>query len=351
LVDAIPDGLRIIDQNYNQILVNQAYKKQVNDNDPLKQKCYQSSQNINEPCPSALVTCPLKEINHTANPLKIIHYHKSKNASPLNVEIIAAPMKVTRNGKETSYIVESIRDLSDDVSFTHEQNLSGIGQLAAGVAHEIYNPLSTVSMAILPLMEILKKSSVEQDAFDYLNAVEHAIEQCVCITDKLLRLSASPSEKLELVDVQQAVKDVYSLVKWDAKHLSVSLRSLLPTNTLWIYASEGEFRMLILNIIQNAFNAMPKGGELLIKATTVVDDIVIKFEDSGVGIAKADLQNVFTPFFSRRANGTQGTGLGLAIARQLVLNFDGTLEVESVQGRGSCFTLIIPCACIAKEAI
>jgi PAS domain S-box-containing protein len=344
IVDTIPDGLRIIDNEYNTLLVNQAFREQTGcaDKNLVGEKCYQSAYNRDEPCPAELITCPLQKIQQQTRPLKLIHHHQRCDGSILDVEIFAAPMTISKDGNRVTLLVESIRDLSQQVSFTHEQHLSELGKLAAGVAHEIYNPLSTMKLAISSLSRLCEKERESSDFSDYLEIVEQEMDDCIQITNRLLRLSATPLDQPELVDITLAIKDILSLVKWEAEKANILVTESFPAQALRVLASQSEIRMLILNLVQNAFHAMPSGGELQITGFEENTDIVLKFSDNGIGIPQKNLAHIFMPFFSRRANNKPGTGLGLSISRAIAQSFNGTLKVESEEGKGSCFIVRLP---------
>ncbi len=123
LVDATPDGLRVIDKDFNIVLSNAAYGNQlgVQRKDAVDLPCYRSSHGRNEPCAYTLVTCPLHEIANEAVPVKSVHRHQRRDGSWFDVEVYAAPMRVERDGREQRYVVESIRDLESGVQFSHEQ--------------------------------------------------------------------------------------------------------------------------------------------------------------------------------------------------------------------------------------
>jgi len=346
MVNAIPDGLRIVDKNYNMLLVNEMFCQQTGQ--PTKQwvgeKCYRATYNLDEPCPSELVTCPLEEIQKDGQALKLIHHHTQANGDSLDVEIYAAPMTYEKEGKSTTVMVESIRDLTKLVRFTHEQRLSELGRLAAGVAHEIYNPLSSMKFALSSLTQMNQNKSDPDEIENYLNILSQEMEQCIHITDRLLHLSAAPLEQPQLVDVHKVVKDILLLVQWDAKELNITLKESFPSEPLRVLASDSELRMLVLNLVQNGFHAMPKGGMLEISGICNSNIIEIRFKDNGVGIATNNLLKVFMPFFSRRADDVHGTGLGLPISRAIVQKYNGTISVESKIGNGSCFIVKIPAA-------
>ncbi|MCU7798654.1 MAG: HAMP domain-containing protein [gamma proteobacterium symbiont of Lucinoma myriamae] len=348
LVDAIPDGLRIIDDNFNMLLVNKAFLKQTGCPDKLwvGEKCYAATQGRDTPCPTDLTNCTLEEVRKTAKPFKVVRRQKRCDGSVLDVEIFAAPMTFVKEGKETTLMIESIRDLTQEVRFTHEQRLSELGHLAANVAHEIFNPLSSMKLAVNSITNESPRNS--ENMSNYIDIISKSMDQCIQMTDRLLRLSAVPSGKDELVDVHNAIKDVLGLVKWDAEQALINVVETFPDKPLRVFASESEMRMLILNLVQNAFHAMPSGGVLNIKGIIKDGQIIIHFEDTGVGISEKHLSKIFMPFFSRRADNVHGTGLGLPISRSIVEGYGGTLEAITSLGKGSCFIITIPEASIER---
>ncbi|WP_172649481.1 sensor histidine kinase [Thiolapillus brandeum] len=345
MIDAIPDGVRIIDADYNMLLVNRTFLEQAGCGADARVggKCYAASHGLDSPCPSELYACPVEEIQRTGEPMKVIHHHVCEGGDSLDVEVYAAPMTIPREDGEETLVVESIRDLSKEVRFTHEQRLSELGRLAAGVAHEIYNPLSSMKLALHSLMlNMQRDSSHASDVADDLAIVEEEMDQCIHITDKLLRLSATPLEKEELVDIQEVLTDTLSLLRWDAEQAGISIHKHYSGKHVRVISSSSEIRMLMLNLVQNAFHAMPEGGELQVHVECLDGQVLVRISDTGVGIAEDELPYIFMPFFSRRADGVHGTGLGLSISKTIVKAYGGTLSVTSRVGQGSSFLVSLP---------
>ncbi len=342
LVDAVPDGIRIIDQGYRVRLCNQSYRRLLGLDAAaaLAMPCYTASFQRDEACPPTLFTCPLHELRLRDEPLRTLHRFSREDGSELEVEVYAAPLRVREGGTEVRLVVESIRDLGAQVRWSHEQKLSELGKLAAGVAHEIHNPLASVRFALHAVRESLTADQAEAVAAP-LAIVDEEIDRCINITERLLRLAVAPPAQPELVDIEVAATETLSLLRWEAEALGIDLRANLAKG-LRVLASDGEIRMIVLNLAQNAFHAMPKGGSLTVTTRRQDAEILMAFEDTGVGIAAEDLQRIFDPFYSRRADGAAGTGLGLSICRSLVKAFHGELTVESQVGVGSSFTVRLP---------
>jgi len=227
------------------------------------------------------------------------------------------------------------------VRYSHEQKLSELGKLAAGVAHEIHNPLAAIRFA-LHAARSAADGGETAEAVEHIDLVDHEIDKCINVTERLLKLSMTSSAESEIVDVNSAVSETLSLLRWEAEQLGVAV-ALEPDPTMpRVLARESDLRMIALNLAQNALHAMPGGGELRVRTERVGDQVQIRFEDTGAGIAAEDLERIFDPFFSRRADGAQGTGLGLPISRSLARSFHGDISVESRVGAGSRFTLQLP---------
>lgn len=341
LLDAIPDGVRVIDKNYRVKMTNQAYRQQLDlgDADGVGDVCHRISHQSDRPCPSTLITCPVYEIGRTGKPLKVLHRHHDANGNVSDVEIHAAPLPAIVEGQPETMIVECIRDLSKQIRYSHEQRLSELGRVATGVAHEIHNPLASMRLALDGLR--LNGHNLDKEMTEYLGLVDDEIDRCLVFTERLLRLGMQPPEVPELVDVTSVVEDTLGLLRWEAEELAISVSIELEPG-LRVMASDPELRMVFLNLIQNAFHAMPTGGELALRSRRVAPLVEVSVRDTGVGIDPERCRRIFDPFFSRRADGIEGTGLGLSIVRAIVETYGGTVEVQSTVGQGSEFKVLLP---------
>lgn len=344
-IDAIPDGVRVIDQDFKIVNANRAYREQLGlgPTEVVGRPCYKSSHNREQPCPPTLVTCPLHELQRSDEPIKAIHQHIRKDGTALQVEVYAAPMTVRVNGDDQVMIVESVRDLTSHIKISQEQRLAEMDQLASGVAHEIHNPLASIRLALQAALRTkeCQQEEIEQ-IFDYLTTMDGEIDQCIDITERLLKLGEPPGERPELVEINAAIADTLSLLRYEAESLGVTLETDLDVSEPRVLAADSEVRMLVLNVTQNAFHAMPEGGRLRVTSSLRGNRVLMTFEDTGVGIAPGDLMYIFDPFFSHRADGARGTGLGLTICRSIVERYNGTVDVESQVGEGTKFVITLP---------
>jgi PAS domain S-box-containing protein len=352
LVDAIPDGICVIGPDYRVVLTNVTYREQLGlkPGEVVPALCHAATHARDTPCPETLITCPLKEIAKAQKPLRVVHRHQRTNGSTLDVELYAAPMLVTQQGEPRLMVVESIRDLEQQVRFSHEQRLSELGRLAAGVAHEIHNPLAAVRLALHAAERAVKAENPAHDqVIEYLHLVDQEVEKCSQVTEGLLKLSVPPPTQQELVEVERVVGETLRLLHWEAETRSVEIHLLVEEGPLRILATDSDLRMVTLNLAQNGCHAMPRGGSLTVRCQRAGDRVEICFEDTGVGIDAKDQLRIFEPFFSRRADGVRGTGLGLSITKSIVEKHGGSIGVDSTPGHGSRITVAFPDADRATE--
>ena len=344
VIDSIPDGVRVINDNFDIVKANDAYCRQVGQSkdNVVGTKCYQSSHARTEPCPVTLVRCPVVELRTVSSPrMKIQQQQIDKDGSELFVEVSAARAHLPIGSQEVPCVIESIRDLAGQVKLSHEHRLSEIGFLAAGVAHEIHNPLSSIQFALKALQTDTVRRVANPKTMDYLDIADAEIQKCLKVTDGLLMLSQPPGELVELISLDQIIPDVLSLLSYQAEHEKVKIKMDLEEN-LRVVASDSDMRMIIVNLAQNAIHAMPGGGTLSVLGQHKKDQwIELKFVDTGIGITESDQEKIFLPFWTRRADASAGRGLGLSICKAIVERVDGRITLESRLDEGTCFTVLL----------
>lgn len=341
ILDAIPDAVRVIGPDYRIVKANAAYATQVGQ--PLDRVvgdfCYRSSHRRDAPCPMTLVSCPLEELKATTRPMTCRQTHFSAQGKEVHVEVAAAPVELEPTPGARPHVVESIRDLDRAAELGQEHRLSELGLLAAGLGHEIFNPLSSISLVA---------GAIEQDAAagdmnrltDHLGTLKREVDRTLVLTNSLLTLCQPPGEQ-QFVDLAQVVPQTLELLGFKARDALVEMIVDL-TPGLWVVASESDLRMSLSNLVLNGIHAMPGGGQLTVTARRDGPEVRIQVIDTGHGIAPDDLRRILLPFWTRRADGSRGSGLGLPLVLAAMERAKGRLEVESVPGIGSRFTLVYP---------
>ena len=347
IIDSIPDGIRVLDDKGSIVIANKEYYRQAGcSQNCIGEKCYASSQNRTSPCPASLFPCPLREIKlkNSAN----IQFIQQFNAFPnRQLAVNAAPMQIKDSEQKTvrNYIVESIRDLSDDIHFSHQQKLSSLGFLATSVAHEIKNNLGSIRIITEGIIDkYYKDKPDDSEDKQYLQLINKQLIECMNVPERLLKLAQFSNDNCCEFVIQNSIKDTIALLDYEAKRNGIVIEIKAPKKDLIVNGYEADFKMMMLNMAQNAFKAMPNGGNLSIKLNKTADQKVsIKIQDTGIGIPADKIKRIFEPFYSDGHNSRHfGTGLGLAIVKSIIEKFDGEIEVASKEGKGTCFSLKFP---------
>jgi signal transduction histidine kinase len=343
ILDGLPDGVRVIRaDDMRVVLANRAFCQQVGrpDTDVIQRPCHQSSHGRATPCVATLVVCPLAELKQVGDTLKATHYHLRADGGQFPAEVHAVLVEIDGRGGRERYVVESVRDLGQAARVSHEQRLSELGLLAAGIAHEIHNPLGSVRLGVQGLTREIREARISPEQIvDYMGLIDQEIDNCIAVTRRLLLLARPPTNSLQLVVLNEALTDTLRLLEFDAQTHQISQVTELPATPLRVLADEAEIRMIFLNLIQNAHHAMPDGGTLTARLANDDGYAVLEIIDTGVGMAPEHVNNIFDPFFSRRADGVAGTGLGLTIVKNFVERMGGDIDVRSSPGQGSRFRI------------
>lgn len=343
LVDAIPDGVRVIGPDFRTLLVNRAFRDMhgiAPDRDITGQSCHLLSHGRARPCVPTMVRCPLEELRcGTVRELTASHIHKSSSGNGLRVEVSAVRVPMMIEGGEQLCVIESIRDLDIQSSISQEQRLSEMGMLAAGVAHEVYNPLASLNL----VLEALAEQDLDAQGRSDLALARGEIENCRRVTESLLRLAAPTPEGQPPMPLhlRPILEDTARLLGFEGGKRGVSF-AIETEGDDRVQGLESDLRMLVFNLAQNAVHAMPQGGRVTLALRRTDDMLRLDVTDQGIGIARQDLERIMMPFWTRRGDGTVGRGLGLPMCHGIVSRMGGRIEVESTPGQGSVFTAFLP---------
>jgi two-component system NtrC family sensor kinase len=225
--------------------------------------------------------------------------------------------------------------------------LASVGELAAGIAHEINNPVAIMVEEAGWLQDLMEDRAYKTDSElkEFARALEQIRTQgkrCKEITHKLLSFARKTDSRIEDFEIGHLIEEVVSLSAQRAKYSNVEIVSHLESRLPAISASQSELQQVFLNLINNALDAMDKtGGTLTISARQEDGQILISVSDNGPGIPKAILARIFDPFFTTKPVGS-GTGLGLSICYGIIHKMGGTISVRSAVDAGTTFEIHIP---------
>jgi len=248
-------------------------------------------------------------------------------------------------GVTFNFMADSIKAREDELkqrtqqTIMESERLATIGQLAAGVAHEMNNPLGGI---LLYSNLLLEKTKEDDLARADLQRIVTETERCQKIVQGLLDFSRQTELEMVAVDVNKIVKNTLELVTNQKIFHNIQLIIELDSNLPKVKVDVGQMQQVFVNIILNAAEAMNGRGSLIVSSNIVNNEFVeVKFEDTGPGISLDIQKKIFDPFFTTKPRG-KGTGLGLSIAYGIVRNHNGSIEVQSKEGKGSTFIIKIP---------
>ena len=217
------------------------------------------------------------------------------------------------------------------------EKIFSIGQLASGVAHEVVNPLSSISS----IVQMLKRSGATADTDEQLALIETHIQRITGTLRQLEGLARRGDEGWAVIDVSQALEETVLLLSFDprARNVDVHLEPLPPLPTT--HGIPGQLQQVFINLSLNALDAMPDGGALTLGAQNTRGGLAIQIKDTGCGVPSGAGRRIFDPFFTTKEPGC-GTGLGLAVSNSIVQKLNGTIEYQSTEGVGTVFTVVLP---------
>ena len=333
--NGITDLIIILDTDYNIIFANKAFCKFYNIENSEKiigQKCYEIIHNESGRCNK----CPTQKMLESGSVITV--------EKKLRGEILKYWVYPVYNGKNTiDTIVSCSRIITDqkrvERELIHSEKLKGIGQLAAGAAHEINNPLCS----ILGYSELVLESISRTDPlYKLLSDIIESVRQAKKIIDGLLEYSRQSVTHTDYYDVDDVVNKAITLIKYKQRVKKISINFRNGNSLPKVKLNMQKTVQMFLNIISNAIDASPEKGTILISTQRYGENYIsATVRDYGCGIPKENISHIFNPFFTTKEIG-KGTGLGLSIAHSIVEQQNGKIRVESESGKGSTFEILFP---------
>ncbi|HLM61256.1 MAG TPA: ATP-binding protein, partial [Pyrinomonadaceae bacterium] len=259
------------------------------------------------------------------------------------------PMRDRETG-EITHVITVGEDVTARVDATHAigraEKLAAIGRLAAGVVHEINNPLATISACAESLESRVEEGTYGaspdvEDLQEYLGLIRSEAFRCKTITNGLLDFSRMRTGNRFPIDISLVLKSSARLITHQKRGDNIKIELEVEENLPLINADEGQIQQAIIALSTNAIDAMQSGGTLTLRALSQNNRLTIEIQDTGHGIAPDDLSKIFEPFFTTKETG-KGTGLGLAVCYGIITEHGGRLGVRSNVGVGTTFSIFLP---------
>jgi PAS domain S-box-containing protein len=262
---------------------------------------------------------------------------KDNEIIPVQLHVAKLPGKDNEYTGRTVVItdVREVRRLRQQVD--QSEKLAVIGQLAAGVAHEIGNPLASISS----LVQILQRRCEREFQKIQLNNIKSNIDRIAKIVRELVDLSRPPSHDQVFTQVSEVIKTALGIVKYDKRVKKVEFKTELAKGLPSVKIVPDQLLQVFINMLINSLDAIEGEGIITVKTSMDNNNIIINIIDNGCGIAKDDIGKIFDPFYTTKEVG-KGTGLGLSVSYGIIKKFNGNISVTSKVGEGCNFKIQIP---------
>ncbi len=311
--------------------------------DAIGKYCYEISHNQDKPCSGENHPCPLLTTLKTQKTCSKTHVHVDEKNKEVFYNVSCYPL--VEEGEMVA-IIEIWRDITKDINLQrlmmHQEKLASIGRLAAGVAHEINNPMTTILTSAMLAQEDLES---EDPIYEELQIIADETKRCSRIVKSLLDFARHSKPSIGETNLNDIVQESITLTRKQATFNDVTLEENLGENLPLIYVDKDQIEQVFINLSQNAIEATEPGGK--VSFTTRLGSkegtVEIVVSDTGKGIPKEDLRKIFEPFFTTKES---GTGLGMSITLGHIHQHGGIINVESKPGLGTTFMVRLP---IKKE--
>jgi PAS domain S-box-containing protein len=270
---------------------------------------------------------------------------RKKNGEPYYTQLLISPI-FDKDQKVTGYFGIH-RDLSEkrtlEKQLIHTQKMESIGTLAAGIAHEVGNPLASISA----LVQVAQRSTDETFIREKLDLVKSQVTRISKIIRDLVDFSRPSNFELQRVNINECLKEAVEITKVGTKAKNIAFEVKLSDDIPYLPLVADQLEQVFVNILLNAVDAINeftyanKENRISIESALSGDEVILTFTDTGGGIAEENLNKIFEPFFTTKSQG-RGTGLGLWVSYGIIKSFQGNIEVRSNPGLGTMFTIKLP---------
>lgn len=364
VLDSLKDRVNIVDRRYRIIYANSALvagcaktREEI-----IGKKCYETYWGNTEPC----AVCVTPQTFQTGKPQQSAHWEPAPDGGQFYIEHYTFP--IHQDGK-VKYVIECLRDATlrkaqerkareqtlelgrrlkqlrlayrerqlIQERMIQAERMAAVGQMASSMAHELDTPLGTISGYCELLMETIRDAQDQSK----LRVIADQTARCQSIIRNTLDCARRPTREVRPTDLNKLLADTIALMDYNLRAGRVKVRTDLADDLPPVALDPGRMQQVFLNLLRNACDAMPHGGEVRVASSNGSDGVRITFRDTGHGILRQNLKRIFEPFFTTKEPG-KGTGLGLAICHSIVKDCGGRITARNVKGGGAEFEIQFP---------
>lgn len=363
IFSSIRDDVILVRPDFKILDANEAFLKTVarTKDEVIGRYCFEVIHQQRMPCQDSGEICPFTEVLETGNTAHAIHEHALQNGRNLCCEVTAIPLKDPKGDIEMVLsimrditvemerkIQQRTKNLKRDLALAiHEDKMIALGKLVSSAVHEINNPLTGIlALARLMHQRMEEGKLEEEDARQfqyYLQLIDTEATRCSSIVSNLLSFSRQQKSDYKHFHLNEVVRTVIFIfhhkIETNGVRLSLELMEDLPQ----IMGDPGQIQQCLINLLFNGMEAMPGGGQMIIRTGMDKDGsrVLLEVEDSGVGIPEDMLSHIFEPFVSTKQV-EKGVGLGLSVVYGIIKEHQGSVYVRSSPGKGASFTIRLP---------
>jgi two-component system, NtrC family, sensor kinase len=354
IIDSLPVGLYVIDREYRIQAWNRKREtgmQGVSRDEAIGRTIFE----ILHRQPEESLRREFEDVFRTGR-IQIFHMESRASGDARSYRITKIPMRLG-DGAVTHVITigEDVTEWKDaQERFAQTEKLAAIGQLAAGVMHEINNPLATIAACAESLGLRLEEMrdvghAAARDSGEFLRIIDNEVQRCKRIIDGLLDFSRPKPLTKESTDINAVIEQTLFLVKHHSRFKKLGVETLLEPDLARVRANAEQLVQVFMALLINAADAIGESGSIKLRTRrgrTSRDAVIAEVIDDGHGIARSETSKIFEPFYTTKAPG-RGTGLGLSICYGIVAEHDGQIEVDSMPGTGSVFRILLPAEVVA----
>ncbi|MFN0279214.1 MAG: two-component system sensor histidine kinase NtrB [Pyrinomonadaceae bacterium] len=348
ILDALPVSLYVVDRDYRIVTWNRHREIGVLGL-PRDVAIGRDVFSVLEKYPQGRLRQEFERAFRTGNIERIEQQTAADDGSSKHWMVSKVPMK-TADTDEVTHVITVGEDITARVEAIHAVNraekLAAVGRLAAGIVHEINNPLATIAACAEALEQRIDEGAFElsdsaEDLAEYLGLIKSEAFRCKNITTGLLDFSRVRTGEKNPTDIGEIVRASANLISHQKRGNPITIDTDIASNLPMVNADGGQIQQAVIALAANGIDAMPDGGKLAFRVFRKGNRVCVEVEDTGAGIPQENMSKIFEPFFTTKEVG-KGTGLGLAVCYGIISEHGGRLSVRSNVGKGTTFSIYLP---------